>query len=424
MLGLSHGDSNPGYADIDYALYPSSTGALYVYEQGVSKGQFGTYSAGDRLRVAVEGGRVRYRKNGALLYESAAPPQYPLSADTSFFHPNATVTDAVIAAQPTTDIRWVVADQLGTPRMTVDRTGSLTGVSRHDYLPFGEEIGAGVGGRTAAQGYVGDSLRQKFTSKERDTETGLDYFLARYYSSAQGRFTSPDEFTGGPDELYDFVDDASANPTFYADLTNPQSLNKYQYAYNNPLRYVDPDGHEPDAVDFDPQGRVVPMPPPPVPVPGAPPMPPPPPPGQIIDAFHENIIYPLTELGPIRAVRDMIGTNPAPTDSDVAAPNVSPPQPSPLPQVGTPPQQQAQPMPPPPPMQARRDSPSKKAAKEAFNREAGDTPRRVIRNNREGGTGRITGVGAGRASYRPKGKGRYSVTPRSGKAKKVEHFEP
>jgi hypothetical protein len=72
----------------------------------------------------------------------------------------------------------------------------------------------------------------------------LDYFIARYYSGAQGRFTSPDEFTGGPDELYDFADDASDNPTFYADLTDPQSLNKYQYCYNQPLVYVDLDGHK------------------------------------------------------------------------------------------------------------------------------------------------------------------------------------
>lgn len=43
------------------------------------------------------------------------------------------------------------------------------------------------------------------TLKERDNETGLDYFLARYYSSTQGRFTSPDEFSGGPDELYRFT---------------------------------------------------------------------------------------------------------------------------------------------------------------------------------------------------------------------------
>src|SRR5713226_644366 len=82
------------------------------------------------------------------------------------------------------------------------------------------------------------------TSKERDIETGLDYFLARYYSSTQGRFTSPDEFAGGPEQLFYFEQAASENPTFYAELEEPQSLNKYQYALNNPLRYVDPDGHQ------------------------------------------------------------------------------------------------------------------------------------------------------------------------------------
>jgi len=61
--------------------------------------------------------------------------------------------------------------------------------------------------------------------KERDTESGNDYFGARYYSSAMGRFMSPD-----PSQLY------------YADPTNPQSFNLYSYALNNPLKNSDPTG--------------------------------------------------------------------------------------------------------------------------------------------------------------------------------------
>ena len=84
------------------------------------------------------------------------------------------------------------------------------------------------------------------SSKERDNETGLDYFLARYYSSTQGRFTSTDEFSGGPDAVSALGSgDTEKQAIPYADITDPQSLNKYQYAYNNPLAYTDPDGHAP-----------------------------------------------------------------------------------------------------------------------------------------------------------------------------------
>lgn len=70
-------------------------------------------------------------------------------------------------------------------------------------------------------------VRQQFTGKERDPETGLDYFGARYMSAAQGRFTSVD-------------------PVFAtASLFHPQSWNGYTYGLNNPLKYVDLDGDVP-----------------------------------------------------------------------------------------------------------------------------------------------------------------------------------
>ena len=65
---------------------------------------------------------------------------------------------------------WLVSDRLGTPRMIVSKSGTLASVKRHDYLPFGDEIGgplvALLGGRTPAQGYSGDSVRQHFTGYE------------------------------------------------------------------------------------------------------------------------------------------------------------------------------------------------------------------------------------------------------------------
>ena len=67
---------------------------------------------------------------------------------------------------------------------------------------------------------------------------------------------------------------------------------------------------------------------------------------------------------------------------------------------------------------------AKQAAKEAFRKEAGDLPKRILRDSRAGGTGRIKGVGAGKASYRPKLDGSYSVTRQSGRAKDTLHFRP
>src|SRR5262245_35139443 len=122
-------------------------------------------------------------------------------------------------------VKWLVQDHLGSTRMVVDRSGSVGGVRRDDFAPFGEELSAGVGIRSAALGYGADSTRQKFTGKERDDETGLDYFGARYYGSVMGRFTSVDPVTVTPGRVID-----------------PQQLNLYAYVRNNPLAFIDPTG--------------------------------------------------------------------------------------------------------------------------------------------------------------------------------------
>lgn len=117
--------------------------------------------------------------------------------------------------------RYSTGDNLGTPRVITNSSAGV--VSRHDFMPFGEELGATVGGRTTGMGFsVTDGLRQKFTLKERDNETGLDFFEARYYANTQGRFLSVDLVAGS--------------------LSNPQSLNRYSYVLNNPLKFIDPTG--------------------------------------------------------------------------------------------------------------------------------------------------------------------------------------
>jgi RHS repeat-associated protein len=86
-------------------------------------------------------------------------------------------------------------------------------------------MSAGTGGRTTTQGYSAtDGVRQKFTQKERDNETGLDYFGARYYANTQGRFTSIDPLMAS------------------ASTIDPQSLNRYSYVRNRPLGSIDPNG--------------------------------------------------------------------------------------------------------------------------------------------------------------------------------------
>jgi RHS repeat-associated protein len=125
-------------------------------------------------------------------------------------------------SQPTTKTSYLTSDHLGSPRITTDSAGAVK--SRHDYMAFGQEIQAGIGGRSTTQKYVDDSIRQQYTGYERDTESGLDYAQARYYSSQHGRFTSVDPLMAS------------------ASIKNPQTFNRYSYALNSPYKFTDPLG--------------------------------------------------------------------------------------------------------------------------------------------------------------------------------------
>ena len=97
MFGLGSGDTDQGYGDIEYAIYTyAGTGRLLVFEGGAYRVTGATYAVGDVLRVAVEGGVVKYRQNGALFYSSANAPSFPLNLDTSLYSTGAAISGARI----------------------------------------------------------------------------------------------------------------------------------------------------------------------------------------------------------------------------------------------------------------------------------------------------------------------------------------
>jgi RHS repeat-associated protein len=117
-------------------------------------------------------------------------------------------------------VEYYHVDAVGSVRALTSQAGQV--IERHDYLPFGEECATGP---CASNPGFNAGQPRKYTGKERDKETGLDYFGARYYGSKVGRFTTVDPVQ-----------------TIQENLVDPQRWNRYAYARNNPLRYVDPDG--------------------------------------------------------------------------------------------------------------------------------------------------------------------------------------
>ncbi len=105
---------------------------------------------------------------------------------------------------------WFFAtNHLGTIAARMNVGGQL--METYRYLPYGER-------------YAGTQTPHQYTGKERDAESGLDYFGARYLASAHGRWMAVDSNEGA--------------------ITHPQSLNRYSFVLSNPVNFIDPAGAE------------------------------------------------------------------------------------------------------------------------------------------------------------------------------------
>jgi len=146
-------------------------------------------------------------------------------------HTNVYAAGKLLATYDNDGLHFYFNDPLGTRRAQTDYAGVLEQTCSS--LPFGDGLNCITPPNSSGNSYAASLIaptEHHFTGKERDTESGNDYFGARYYSSSMGRFLSPDWA-------------AKVMPVPYVKLDNPQTFNLYAYVGNNPLTRTDPTGH-------------------------------------------------------------------------------------------------------------------------------------------------------------------------------------
>jgi RHS repeat-associated protein len=188
--------------DAEGRMISANTGAsTYTYD-------------GDGTRVAKSDGTLYWLGQGDILAESDASG----SIQREYVYFGGKRIARVLLGGGT---QYYFSDHLGSTSLVVDSNSTI--LEDSDYWPFGREIPVTAGA---------SDLHYKFTGKERDAESGLDNFGARFDSSNIGRFMSADPFNPF----------ALKPKQFKAWISNPQRWNKYAYALNNPVTLIDPDG--------------------------------------------------------------------------------------------------------------------------------------------------------------------------------------
>jgi len=119
-----------------------------------------------------------------------------------------------VAARINGTLFYMQGDHLGSSSLVMTTSGTLN--TRQTYFPYGAK-------RVADGSPLPTGMDTTFTGQKSDDSTGLMYYGARYYDTGLGRFTQADTIVPNP--------------------MNPQTLNRYSYTANNPVRYTDPTGH-------------------------------------------------------------------------------------------------------------------------------------------------------------------------------------
>lgn len=203
---LSDGTKSYSY-DAENHIMGINGAATYIYDaEGIRVAKLGTGGVITAMYILDTGNHQVTELNGSAQWQ----------------HTNVYASGGRLLATYTPSsgsYHYNLTDWLGTKRMQTTANGNVeeTCVS----YPFGDGLSC-VGSA--------DATEQHFTGKDRDAETGLDYFGARYYSSNFGRFMTPD-WAAAPTDVP------------YAQFGDPQSLNLYGYVNNNPNTGIDGDGH-------------------------------------------------------------------------------------------------------------------------------------------------------------------------------------
>jgi len=189
----------------------SGGGRTYVWDYDNRLASTTVGGATSTFVYNAEGGRVRKTEGGAITRYFGEYVARNGSQRVQYVYAG----PMMVARKDAAGARWHHADHLDSVRLITNAAGQV--VKKYDYSAYGAVVNA-TGTAVNERGFNGHAF---------DELSGLVYMKARYYDPELGRFISPD--------------------TLVPDPKNPQALNRFAYAYNNPVTNADPTGHAPVA---------------------------------------------------------------------------------------------------------------------------------------------------------------------------------